>query len=131
MNKLKQLSEQPVAWVMFSLILAVTPHLPRFPVWSILLISVLFFWRVLCIKHSHWLPPKWILLFITIATCIEKQQAPYYCLFYSLSNSMRANPGVLAKFFYYCHQFFILTINFYITPDDRHCHCSNYEHDQY
>ncbi|VAW68345.1 FIG001454: Transglutaminase-like enzymes, putative cysteine proteases [hydrothermal vent metagenome] len=70
MNKLKQLSEQPVAWVMFSLILAVTPHLPRFPVWSILLISVLFFWRVLCIKHSHWLPPKWILLFITIATCI-------------------------------------------------------------
>ncbi|VAW61811.1 FIG001454: Transglutaminase-like enzymes, putative cysteine proteases [hydrothermal vent metagenome] len=66
MNTLKQLSQEPVAWVILSLILVISPHLPRFPVWSILLISALFFWRVLCIRHPRWLPSKWLLLLITI-----------------------------------------------------------------
>jgi len=66
MNTLKQLNKEPVAWVILSLILVVSPHLPRFPAWSIVLIIFLFLWRVLCIKHLNWLPAKWILLLITL-----------------------------------------------------------------
>jgi len=70
MNALKQLSREPVAWVIFSLILVITPHLPRFPFWSIILISILFIWRVVCIKHAKWLPSKWLLIFITLVSTI-------------------------------------------------------------
>ncbi len=68
MNALRQLSREPVAWVVFSLILVISPHLPRFPFWSIILISILFIWRVVCIKHKKWLPPKWLLIFITLVS---------------------------------------------------------------
>ncbi|HED36227.1 MAG TPA: DUF3488 domain-containing protein [Gammaproteobacteria bacterium] len=68
MNALKQLSREPVAWIIFSLILVIIPHLPRFPFWSIILISILFIWRVACIKHEKWLPSKWLLIFITLVS---------------------------------------------------------------
>lgn len=63
----KNLPQQSVFWVVLSLALVITPHLPRFPLWSVFLIATLFIWRLLCIKHPRWLPPKWLLLLIIIA----------------------------------------------------------------
>jgi len=60
------LSHHPLFWVILSLSLVITPHLGRFPVWSIVLIFLLFSWRLLCIKRPHWLPPKWLLLIIVV-----------------------------------------------------------------
>ncbi len=62
----KNLPQQSVSWVVLSLVLVITPHLPRFPLWSVFLIAALFIWRLLCIKHPRWLPPKWLLLLIII-----------------------------------------------------------------
>lgn len=62
----KSLPQQSVFWVVLSLALVITPHLPRFPLWSVFLITALFVWRLACIKHSRWLPPKWLLLLIII-----------------------------------------------------------------
>jgi len=67
---LKNLSNIPVFWVVFSLFLVTSPHLSRFPGWSIILIFVLFMWRLLCIKHKHWLPPKWLLVLISVFSFI-------------------------------------------------------------
>ena len=61
-----RLSQFPVFWVTLSLVFVITPHLSRFPAWSIILISVLFIWRLVCIKHKRWLPPKFLLLLISI-----------------------------------------------------------------
>ena len=63
---LQELSQHPVFWLVLSLSLVITPHLSRFPIWSIILIALLFIWRLLCIKRPHWLPPKWLLLIIII-----------------------------------------------------------------
>jgi protein-glutamine gamma-glutamyltransferase len=63
---LQNLSQHPVFWLILSLSLVITPHLSRFPIWSIFLIVLLFSWRLLCIKRPHWLPPKWLLLIIII-----------------------------------------------------------------
>ncbi len=63
---LKGLTQQPVFWVVLSIALVITPHLPRFPLWSVFLIAALFIWRLVCIKHVRWLPPKWLLLLIII-----------------------------------------------------------------
>ncbi len=62
----KSLPQQSVFWVVLSIALVITPHLPRFPLWSVFLIAALFIWRLLCIKHVRWLPPKWLLLLIII-----------------------------------------------------------------
>ena len=62
----KNLPQQSVFWVVLSIALVITPHLPRFPLWSVFLIAALFIWRLLCIKHPRWLPPKWLLLLIII-----------------------------------------------------------------
>lgn len=62
----KSLPLQSVFWVVLSIALVITPHLPRFPLWSVFLIAALFIWRLLCIKHVRWLPPKWLLLLIII-----------------------------------------------------------------
>ena len=63
-SDLQTISQHPVFWLVLSLSLVITPHLSRFPIWSIFLITLLFSWRVLCIKHPHWLPPKWLLLIV-------------------------------------------------------------------
>jgi len=62
----KNLPQHPLFWVIVSIALVITPHLSRFPLWSVFLIMALFAWRLLCIKHSRWLPPKWLLLLIII-----------------------------------------------------------------
>lgn len=62
----RNLPQQSVFWVVLSIALVITPHLPRFPLWSVFLIAALFIWRLLCIKHPRWLPPKWLLLLIII-----------------------------------------------------------------
>ena len=63
---LKNLPQQAVFWVVLSIALVITPHMARFPLWSVFLIAALFIWRLLCIKHPRWLPPKWLLLLIII-----------------------------------------------------------------
>ena len=69
-DDLKTLSQHPVFWVVLSLSLVITPHLSRFPLWSIFLITCLFSWRLLCINHPRWLPPKWLLLIIIIFSSV-------------------------------------------------------------
>jgi len=66
MNDLKTISHHPVFWVILSLSLVIAPHLGRFPGWSIILIGALFIWRIICIKQTGWLIPKWLLVVITI-----------------------------------------------------------------
>lgn len=63
---IKSLPQQSVFWVVLSLALVITPHLPRFPLWSVFLVAALFIWRLLCIKHPRWLPPKWLLLLVIV-----------------------------------------------------------------
>lgn len=70
MKYLKTISQHPVFWVILSLALVIMPHLSRFPAWSILLVSALFIWRIICIKHTNWLIPKWLLVVITIFAMI-------------------------------------------------------------
>jgi len=65
-----QLSNSPVFWVVLSLAIVISPHLSRFPAWSIILIIVLFAWRLLCIRHTHWHVPKWLLVIISIITML-------------------------------------------------------------
>lgn len=65
---IKSLPQQSVFWVVLSLALVITPHLPRFPLWSVFLVAALFIWRLLCIKHPRWLPPKWLLLLVIVLT---------------------------------------------------------------
>ena len=66
----KSLSQHPISWVVLSLSLVITPHLSRFPIWSIFLIFILFIWRLICISRPGWLPPKWLLLIITIFSSV-------------------------------------------------------------
>ena len=66
MNYLKIISQHPVFWVVLSMALVISPHLSRFPAWSIILIFALLIWRIVCIKHTNWLIPKWLLVIIII-----------------------------------------------------------------
>ena len=70
MNYLKQISQSPVFWVVISLALVILPHISRFPGWSILFITVLLAWRIVCIKKPGWLVPKWLLLIITLLSTL-------------------------------------------------------------
>jgi len=65
---LNTLNNTPVFWVVLSLFMVSLPHLSRFPVWSVVLIIILFLWRLICIKHKSWLPPRWFLLVISISS---------------------------------------------------------------
>ncbi len=69
-HRLKNLKEAPAFWVLLSLALVLSPHLNRFPGWAIILLSILFTWRILCINNEHLLPPKWLLVFISISSLI-------------------------------------------------------------
>ncbi|MCW8936240.1 MAG: DUF3488 and transglutaminase-like domain-containing protein [Gammaproteobacteria bacterium] len=61
-------NNSPVFWVVLSLFIVSLPHLSRFPAWSVVLIIILFLWRLICIKHKNWLPPRWILVVISLST---------------------------------------------------------------
>ncbi len=65
-HSLKNIDKFPVFWVIISLSLVMIPHIARFPVWSSLLIVILFIWRLLCIKHVNWLAPKWLIFIISV-----------------------------------------------------------------
>lgn len=69
-KSIKFLSLHPAFWVTLSLALVITPHLSRFPTWSIFFISLLLTWRLITIKKNNWSPPKWLLAILTILTCI-------------------------------------------------------------
>jgi len=58
----------PVFWVIISLSLVISPHLKHFPGWSILLITLLFLWRIFAIKKPNWPIPKWLILIIGLAS---------------------------------------------------------------
>lgn len=64
---LSALCKDTVLWVIFSLAFVTFPHVERFPLWSIALITLLFLWRLYGIEHKQWLPPKWLLLIISVA----------------------------------------------------------------
>jgi len=66
LNLLKKLSQSPVSWVTLSLALVMSPHVSRFPGWSIALIIVLFLWRLMCINHKNRLAPKWLIFLIGV-----------------------------------------------------------------
>lgn len=70
LNSLRSLSSHPVFWVVLSLALVIVPHLSRFPAWSIVLIAILFLWRLLCIKYKNAFPPKWLLIILMIAASV-------------------------------------------------------------
>jgi len=44
-SSLKKLNEHALFWVVISLALVISPHLERFPAWSILTIGILLLWR--------------------------------------------------------------------------------------
>jgi len=66
-SSLKKLNEHALFWVVISLALVISPHLERFPAWSILTIGILLLWRLYCIKNTRWLPPKWLLIIFSLA----------------------------------------------------------------
>jgi len=63
-----RLSQAPIFWVIVSLSLVISPHISRFPGWSILLIFLLLVWRLLSINHHIWLAPKWLIFLIGISS---------------------------------------------------------------
>jgi len=63
---LKRLSHSPIFWVVLSLALVMSPHITRFPGWSIVLIIFLFLWRLMCINHKNRLAPKWLIFIIGV-----------------------------------------------------------------
>jgi len=63
---LRKLSYSPAFWVVLSLALVMSPHISRFPGWSIALIIILFLWRLMCINHKNRLLPKWLVFVIGI-----------------------------------------------------------------
>ena len=67
---LKNLANTPAFWVVISLALVLSPHLNRFPGWIIVLFVILFLWRIICINNEQWLPPKWILILISIFSLV-------------------------------------------------------------
>ncbi len=70
MNSIKHMAQHPVSWVVLSLMLAISPHLERFPGWALVLVPSLFAWRLLCIRHESWLPPKWLLILIILLASV-------------------------------------------------------------
>jgi len=70
LKPLSDINNSPVFWVVMSLAMVSAPHLSRFPAWSIALIIILFIWRLICINHKSWLPPRWLLLVISISSFI-------------------------------------------------------------
>ena len=70
LRTLSILNNYPIAWVVLSLSIVSLPHLSRFPVWSVLLILILFLWRLICINHKSWLPPRWVLLVISLSSFV-------------------------------------------------------------
>ncbi len=65
MLHLKNIPQHPVFWVIVPLAMVLIPHLPRLPVWMIILLPLLFGWRLLAIVKPRLLPGK-ILLFLII-----------------------------------------------------------------
>ena len=65
----KKLIQHPVFWLVISLALVTSPHLTRFPAWSILLIVILFIWRLISIFRHGWCLPKWLLIILTLLSC--------------------------------------------------------------
>lgn len=76
MNPLLKLRHEPVAWVILSLALVISPHLPRLPIWIIILVPGLFLWRLAAIDRPRLYPPKWLLLLLIILVTIAT--AAYY-----------------------------------------------------
>lgn len=76
MNQLAKLSHEPVAWVILSLALVLSPHLPRLPIWIIILIPLLFIWRLAAINRPRLFPAKWLLFILIILVAIAT--AGYY-----------------------------------------------------
>ncbi len=64
------MTQHPVSWVVLSLMLAISPHLERFPGWALILVPGLFAWRLLCIRHEAWLPPKWLLIVVILLASV-------------------------------------------------------------
>ena len=76
MNRLLiKLSHEAVAWVILSLALVLSPHLPRLPIWIIILIPLLFIWRLAAIDRPRLFPAKWplllLIILVSIATAIH------------------------------------------------------------
>ncbi len=69
-HTLNKLTEQAVFWVIISLIFVTTPHLERFPAWSIVLFFILYSLRLYTINHQQFTPPKWLLICISIVSFI-------------------------------------------------------------
>jgi protein-glutamine gamma-glutamyltransferase len=65
-----KLIQSHIFWVVLSLILVISPHLSRFPNWSIVLIMILFMWKIFCIDHQRWQAPKWLLIIISIVSMV-------------------------------------------------------------
>ncbi len=69
-SALKKLTRQPIFWVVVSLLFVTIPHLERFPGWSILLFFILYSLRLYTIHYQQFIPPKWLLISISIASFI-------------------------------------------------------------
>jgi len=68
LKKLSTFNDSAVFWVVLSLTMVSAPHLSRFPAWSVALVISLYIWRLVCINHQNWLPPRWLLLIISISS---------------------------------------------------------------
>ncbi len=67
---LQRTINNPAFWVIFPLSLIILPHLPRLPLWMILLVPALFLWRLLAIHNDRLFPRKWMLFVITIFAAV-------------------------------------------------------------
>lgn len=62
------LPRHPLHWVILSLLLAVSPHLLRFPAWASALILALCGWRLLSLSYPRLALRQWMLIIIMLPT---------------------------------------------------------------
>jgi len=117
----RQLIQAPVFWVVISLSLVMSPHLSRFPIWTTLLIVILFLWRLIAIKKTARLAPKWLIFIIGLASFIGVflqfgtvfgQTAGSTILSILLALKLHESLSRRDYMFLICLSFFIIVTNF-------------------
>jgi transglutaminase-like putative cysteine protease len=64
------LDRHKLAWLLLPLFLAYLPHYDHSPAWLLGIVAVVFAWRVLILVRGYGLPPRWLLIALSVAGLI-------------------------------------------------------------
>ena len=70
MQVLQRSMRDPVFWVVIPLFMVLIPHIFRLPIWMLILVPLLFIWRLLAVSIPKLMPGKWLLLVIVIISSV-------------------------------------------------------------